>query len=188
MFEAVPQGERRYLDGKSTDPDLAKMPLGTVMTAQQGSFDHRFAAYIPVKALDSNQSLVLRRGTYLSQPLDRRRQPAEKREQIKKSESARNEHIIEMSQLMSTERAEEIIRAVLAAIYGKDVPLPENPFRKDDTFREAVAVVKGADLNNHLRLDHIPRHNDKGESCHIAYRKNVRTAVARLMGMKEHQE
>lgn len=186
-FTPVPDGQRRYIAAESAH--LPEMQVGTSLVAQGHLAQGRFSNHVNVTASDADDSFTVPKRVFLAQPTERRKpQSAEEKAQIRDSESARNEHIVEMSRNMSEERAEEIIRAVLAAIYGKDVPLPANPFRNDDTFAQAVAVVKAADLNDKLHVAHVPHYNEKGKSSHIALRENIRTAVARLMGMKEHQE
>lgn len=188
-FTPVPGGQRRYVAEESGHPSLADMPVGTTLEAQGHLAEGRFSNSVTFIGSDATGVSSMQKRQFLSLPLDRREQKSpEDKAAIDTSELARNEDILEMSKEMSEGRAEEIIRAVLAALYGHGVPLPENPFRRTDTFREAVAVVKAADLNNSLRVAHIPHNNEAGESSHIAHRGNIRKAVARLLDMQEHQE
>lgn len=188
-FDAVPEGQRRYIDEEGTDPTLDKFKKGDVLEAQGGPFQNRFTSYILIKEPGQEDINSIQKRVFLRQPLDRRKQYSpEELEQIDDSESARNHHIFEISRRMDDERAETIIRAVLIALYDEANVLVDSPFRKKDTFEEAVIAVKAADLKGSLKVAHIPHTSKGSEKGPEAYRKNIRVAVASLMGVEDPQE
>jgi hypothetical protein len=189
MFEAVPQGERRYIDEQGTNPAFQHIEQGTSLKAQSGPLANRFNSLIEVEENKKGAVLKVPKTEFLSQPLERRRQYSpEEIAEIEASESVRNHHIFEMSRRMCRERAETVIRAVFIALHEGDDVVIENPFRRNDSLKEAVAVVRAADLKGDLTLPHIPHKSKDCEPGHGTYRQNVRLAVGRLMGFKEEQK
>lgn len=189
MFEAVPQGERRYVDEQGTNPAFQHIEQGASLEAQAGPLANRFHKSVKVKEVGKDDVFSAPKSAFLSQPLDRRRQYSpEEIAEIEASESVRNHHILEMSHRMCKERAEAVIRAVFIALHEGDDVVIENPFRKSDSFKKAIAVVRAADLKGDLTLPHIPHVSNDCEPGHGTYRQNVRLAVGRLMGFMEEKK
>lgn len=182
MFEAVPHGERRYADGKSTDPAFEQIEQGTSLEAQSGPFSNRFDSFVLVKKDGADDAFTAPKSKFLAQPLDRRkRYSAEEKAAIKVAGHARNRDIFEISRRICEERAATIVRAVLLALRTADVDLPANLFRKGDSFEEIVAIIKAADLRCNLCISH----SNGGKSGPAHYVKNIKDAVTRLTGLQE---